>query len=156
MSAAPRPGDIEVFSESVKRYFEVTTRKKALVRSAYLLESDNPVLWSDYNGIITLGGGYRGSVSFSCPRGLLTHVLLTMGETDYSEASHRDIVGEIANTMTGRARRHFGDALDLSTPKAISGRGSGLSPGAANRPYAIPIDWNGYLAHLVVHMEPRA
>jgi chemotaxis protein CheX len=154
MSAA-RPDDIEVFSESIIRYFDVTTRKRASVRSAYLLDSGEPVVWRDYNGLITLNGGFRGSVCFSADRGLLTHVLLTMGESDYSDASHRDIVGEIANTLSGRARRHFGEALDISPPQAFAGRDQAVPALATGRPVAIPIAWNGYEACLVVHMEPR-
>jgi chemotaxis protein CheX len=155
MSAA-RPVDIEVFSESIKRYFDVTTRKKASVRSAYLLDSAEPVVRCDYNGLINLEGGFRGSVCFSADRGLLTHVLLTIGESDYSDESHRDIVGEIANTLSGRARRHFGEALDISPPQSFAGRSQAVQPRASGRPVAIPIDWNGYEAWLVVHMEPRA
>ena len=154
--SALKSADVEVFSESIKKYFDVTTRKRASVRSAYLLEGAEPIVWGDYNGLIELGGGYRGSVCFSAARGLLTHVLLTMGESDYSDESHRDVVGEIANTLSGRARRHFGEQLDISPPQAFASRARRVERRAATRPVAIPIDWNGYEACLVVHLEPVA
>jgi chemotaxis protein CheX len=93
-------------------------------------------------------------VCFSAARGLLTHVLLTLGEKDYSEDSHRDVVGEIANTLSGRARRHFGEGLEISPPESFAARTRRVYPRATGRPVAIPIDWNGYEASLVVHLEP--
>ena len=80
------------------------------------------MVWDDYQGLIELDGKYQGSVAFSAPRGLLSHVLLLMGERDYSDASHRDIVGEIANQMSGYARRHFGESMEISPPRVLTER----------------------------------
>lgn len=151
--------EIRVFSQSIAAYFEVTTRERALVRSAYLLESGVPPVWSEFNGVIYLSGRYGGSVSFSSSRKLLSHVLLLLGEKDFTDDAHRDIVGEIANTMSGRARAHFGEGMAISPPVAFGGRQLQPDPPSQpvrNRPFAIPFTWRGYEARLVIHMEPRA
>jgi chemotaxis protein CheX len=153
------PDEIRVFSQSIAAYFELTTREKALVRSAYLLEIGRPPAQGDFSGIIYLSGSYGGSVSFSSSRKLLSHVLLLMGEKDFTDEAHRDIVGEIANTMSGRARMHFGEGMEISPPVAYGGREQRLAPRhpvARGRPYAIPFAWRGYEAQLVVHMEHAA
>lgn len=151
-----RAADIEVFSSAICDYFEVVSGEKAQVRSAYLLEAEAPVLWNDYQGVIALHDGFVGTVCFSAPKALLTHILMLMGQGDYDDDTHLDLVGEIANTLAGQARRHFGEKLEISTPVAFTGRnGKVLSP-AHSQPYAIPFTWRGYHAGLVVNLDPAA
>lgn len=145
--------DIRIFSDAATAFFKSTTGAGATVRTAYLLPGDDIAVWNDFQGLIELQGRYRGSVTFSAPRGLLSHVLLKMGEQDYSEASHRDIVGEIANQMSGYARRHFGEAMDITPPRVITPAQRPAQPGLQAAPFVIPMLWDRYEAHLVVRME---
>lgn len=146
--------DIEAFSEAVSHFFGSMTEERANVRSAYLLEHDEePIVWDDFNGVITVRGGYVGSLAFSAPRALLSHVLLRMGEKNLSDDHRRDIVGEIANTLSGRARRYFGDGLRISTPRAFSGQRQHVERLAHSTPYVIPLRWKQYEAKLVVHLD---
>lgn len=151
-----KPKEIEVFSEAISAFFENMTREKAVVRSAYLLESARAIAWGDYNGVISINGSHVGSVCLSCSREMLTHVLLVLGERDYSEESHCDLVGEIANMMSGRARRYFGERLQISVPRAFSGRTEPIRQIVKSRPYAIPFIWRGYESCLVVNMDRSA
>ncbi len=144
--------DIKIFSDAAMAFFSQTTGKEATVRTAYLLEGDDTAVWNDFQGCIELGGNYRGCVTFSAPRGLLTHVLLIMGESSYSDASHRDIVGEITNQMSGYARRHFGESMDIMPPKLVSANDGAMAPHVGVAPFVIPMLWDRYEAHLVVRM----
>lgn len=146
--------DIRVFSDAAGAFFHASTKRRATVRTAYLLDSGEPVVWDDFQGVIEVEGRYRGTVAFSAPRGMLSHLLLMMGERDYSEASHRDIVGEIANQMSGYARRHFGEGMHIAPPRVIRRGADELAPAAEARPFAIPMNWERYEAHLVVRMQP--
>ncbi|MBI3148585.1 MAG: chemotaxis protein CheX [Betaproteobacteria bacterium] len=148
-----RAADIRVFSEAVRDFFAATTSESAEVRSAYVLEGDEAILWNDYNGLIEVDGGFSGCIAFSAPRGLLSHVLLRMGDQEFSDANHCDIVGEIANILSGSARRHFGEGLRISTPTALPGRGPCVPRPADRTAYAIPLRWNGYEADLVINLE---
>ncbi len=148
--------DIKVFSDAAGAFFEQSTRKKASVRTAYLLDSQEQAIWDDYQGVIRLEGRYRGTVAFSAPRGLLSHVLLLMGERGYSDASHRDIVGEIANQMSGYARRHFGESMQISPPQVLTHREPRAVERGTGVPVVIPIAWERYEAHLVVCMHLEA
>ena len=149
--------DVKVFSDAALGFFAQTTGHKASVRTAYLLDGAGPTVWNDFQGRIELAGRYRGSVTFSAPRGLLTHVLLSIGESDYTDASHRDIVGEIANQMSGQARRHFGEAMDISPPRVIdrdqARHEANQHQAQGMAPFVIPVQWDRYEAHLVVQME---
>ena len=145
--------DIRVFSDAASAFFLQTTRSKAAVRTAYMMDTADCVVWNDYQGLIRLDGSYQGSVAFSAPRGLLSHVLLLLGESDYSDASHSDIVGEIANQMSGYARRHFGEGMRISPPEVLNRRHGEPAAVAGGSPFVIPLLWDRYEAHLVVRMR---
>lgn len=153
MNTRLKAEDIRVFSDAASAFFLQSTRSKAAVRTAYLMDTAEYVVWNDYQGLIRLDGNYRGSVAFSAPRGLLSHVLLLLGESDYSDASHRDIVGEIANQMSGYARRHFGEGMQISPPEVVSQRGAAGAAAPEATPFVIPLLWDRYEAHLVVAMR---
>jgi len=147
------PEDIEVFSEAISAFFRNMTSEPALVRTAYLLEEKAPIVWCDFNGVIKVAGGFRGSITFSAPRGMLAQVLAAMGEPEQSTDKCLDVVGEIANMLSGRARRHFGENLDIAPPTACLRGAPCLPPDASGTPYAIPLLWRSYEATLVVHLD---
>jgi chemotaxis protein CheX len=148
------PKDIEVFTEAITHYFMASTGETASIRSAYLLNKGESIIWSDFNGLIEISGDYRGSICFSAPRAMLSHVLLKMGESVFTDERHSDIVGEIANTLSGRVRRHFGEGLGISPPRFLDYSFATYDAIARNLPYAIPLGWHGYEANLVIHLEP--
>ena len=148
--------DVEIFAESVGSYFKITTREKAVVRSAYLLEKREPFPLSDFTGVITLSGQFHGVVCFTSPRGLLSHALLKSGEHDYSDTAHCDLIGEIANQFAGRARAHFGEKMEISPPTLFMGHANVIPRHADNFPFVLPLNWHGYEANLIVHMDYNA
>lgn len=147
------PQDIEVFSESIANFFDVMTRQKAQVRSAYVLESDEPIVWNDFNGLIQVSGGFRGAIVFSAPRGMLLEILKAMGERSQNVEHYLDVAGEIANQLSGRARKHFGEALDITPPIACERQKQHIASNAQGPAYAIPMTWGPHEGHLVVHLD---
>jgi chemotaxis protein CheX len=145
--------DIRVFSDAAAAFFQATTGAQAQVRTAYLLQGQPGSVRDDFTGVIELGGRFQGQVCFSAPRGMLTHILLLLGEQDYSDASHRDIVGEIANQMTGQARRHYGEGLDIRPPRVLMREQASRSVSAGAPPFVIPLSWDRYEAQLLVAMQ---
>lgn len=147
-----RPEDVGVFCEAAGAFFEATTGARAQVRTAFQLRDGALGPRADYLGIIEIGGRFQGSVVFCAPRGLLSHVLLVLGSSDYSEDSHRDIAGEIANQMAGYARRAFGQGLDITVPRVLA-REESWTPALA--PFVIPMTWDRYEAQLVIDLAAR-
>ena len=54
----------------------------------------------------------------------LRALLLQIGETDVSEHNLADMAGEVANTLAGNARVHFGSEFMISVPVIVQGRPS--------------------------------
>lgn len=145
--------DIKVFTEAVTDYFAALGEEAATVRTFYLScgEAKEPV--GDMTGIITVSGDFRGAVYFAAPRSMLRYVLASQKTTQTSDEFLLDAVGEIANTLAGNARRHFGSRLDISVPTTKLG---GITPDVdhmRDRQLVITIDWKHFTAVLIVDIE---
>jgi chemotaxis protein CheX len=147
--------EIKVFTDTVTHYFSQLTREAAAVRGAYLEREGNATPSFDFTGQIVVSGLYRGSVTVSAPRAMIRHLLVALHETDHSEDNLRDTVGELANTLAGNARRHFGERMEISVPTTASG-GIPVSSNGRQRPYVIMVNWKTYSASLVVDIEKMA
>ena len=64
-----------------------------------------------------------------------------------------DLVGEITNTLSGNARRDFGQQFQISVPAVLSGRDGKLDYPKTGRPIIIPIEWRNYHARLIVCLQ---
>ena len=141
--------EVAVFVDGVLNYFSTTVQQAALCGTPHLALGERPEI-SDYTGIIQVSGRRTGMVAFTAPKSMLSVMLMRMQETDMSHENLCDLVGEIANTLSGNARRDFGQQFQISVPAVLSGRDSQLKYPAANRPIVIPVDWRNYHSRLIV------
>jgi chemotaxis protein CheX len=144
--------DIRTFVQGTTHYFEVAAQQTASVGSPYLVTQGLPEM-SDYTGIISVSGRRNGIVYFSAPRGMLTVLLMKMNESNVSHENLCDLVGEVANTISGNVRRDFGKDFQISVPAVRSGAGPPMELPAACRPVVIPINWRSHVARLVVCLK---
>lgn len=145
--------EIKVFVEAVGNYFMQIANERATVRGAYLAsEAELPPTF-DYTGLITISGRYRGCIYFSAPSIMVRRLLFAMQEAHHTDENLLDAVGEIANTLAGNARKHFGESMEISVPVAIAGVSERIKSTIRTRPYVIMIDWSHYKASLVVDLE---
>ena len=144
--------ELKVFIAAVSNYFGQLTNVPANIKSSYLADTELPHF--DYTGLITLSGRFRGCVYFSAPRLMVRELLLQMQEPDTCEQNLLDVVGEVANTISGNARRHFGSGLEISVPIAIKGEIAQIRSGIRTRPFAILLSWQRHEAVVVVDLEP--
>src|ERR671922_144521 len=99
--------EVRTFVNGTVHFFETATGHPASVGSPYLC-IDKAAVVQDYTGVIGISGNREGKVYFTAPRGMLSVMLMCMNETDTGEQNVRDLVGEVANTISGNARRDFG------------------------------------------------
>src|SRR6185437_1864054 len=146
-----KEAEIRTFVEGATHYFETSAQQSASVGSPYLVTDGNPGAY-EYTGVIGISGARKGIVYFTAPRGMLTVLLMRMQETDTSDENIKDLVGEVANTISGNARRDFGKNFQISVPVVIA---HDLEKVTAPHPrsYVIPINWRTHSAKLVVCLE---
>ncbi len=141
--------DVRVFVDGVLNYFDTSVQQTAECGTPYLALNRTPEI-SDYTGMIRISGRRDGLVCFTAPKNMLCVMLMRMHETDMSHHNLCDLVGEIANTLSGNARRDFGSEFNISVPAVVHGRSSTVEYPANTRPIVIPIAWRTYHARLVV------
>jgi chemotaxis protein CheX len=73
-----------------------------------------------------------------------------MKELDQRNENLLDTVGEIANTLSGNARQHFGEHLIISPPTKMDSVNFKLNQLARTHPYIISIKWKHYVSSLIV------
>ncbi|HWV14724.1 MAG TPA: chemotaxis protein CheX [Cellvibrio sp.] len=143
---------LQVFIDGAVRFFEHTNDKEVKVGTPYLVENNNPAAY-DLTGIIGISGPCRGCVYFTAPRILLKHLLLSIGETDTRGEHLFDLVGEVANTISGNARTTFGHEFTISVPIMLEGAPSHIHLPENLRSYVIPIYWKAYHAAVVICLD---
>jgi chemotaxis protein CheX len=141
--------EVGIFVDSVLGYFDATVQHTAQCGTPYLAIGRSPEV-SDYTGMIKITGKREGIVYFTAPRSMLSVMLMRMQETDMSHENLCDLVGEIANTFAGNARRGFGHQFNISVPTVVFGKSDPMEYPTGTRPIVIPIDWRTYKARLVV------
>lgn len=140
---------LRAFVEIVQHYFEQTSKRGAQIGSPYLADLASLPIF-DYTGVIGISGARRGCVYFTAPARMLRNLLLRLGEADVSEANLADLVGEVANTISGNARKTFGADFGISVPVVIKGSDQSIKIPSAIKSYVIPMNWQHDEAALVV------
>ena len=142
--------ELKTFVEGTTNYFEVAAQQPASIGSPYL--TDSPPSVHDYTGIISISGKREGVVYFTAPKAMLTVLLMKMQENDFSHETMRDLVGEVANTISGNARRDFGRDFVISVPSVLSGERPDVPQKPGARSFVIPINWRSHSAKLIVSL----
>lgn len=146
---------IEAFVDIVKHYFTQFSKDELVVDTPYLSEEKEPHVY-DYTGVIGISGVMRGVVYVSASKALLQVVLQDMKESISDEVLLTDLVGEIANTIAGNARREFGSQFHISTPFVFKGMPQAVVLPKEGRAFIIPILWQHQVGEIVVCLEDSA
>ena len=145
--------NLSVFIDCITRYFEHLPNKNVDVGTPYLVDETDKIE-GDYTGVIAISGSYNGNCYFSAPRNLIADVITNSGELETSEEMVLDTVGEIANTLSGNARKNLGAEFIISVPKVFNGTGAAqLASAEEQHTYAIPIRWKNHEALLGVRLD---
>ena len=104
-------------------------------------------------GIVRISGQRDGVVVFTAPRSMLCVMLMCMQDTDLSHDHLRDLVGEIANRLSGDAQRNFRHQYSVSVRSVVHEVDAPLLYPSHARPIVIPIAWRSYQARLVVCLD---
>lgn len=134
--------ELRLFVDSVRNYFKKTTSKEPTITASYL--GTDGITTYEFNGIVSFSGSYSGQIIVSMPRQLLVSLLVILNETDVSDGNLLDIVGEIANTLAGNARKSLsnGAGLSISVPMRLKSSENARAR-VRKHPYVIDLSWVG-------------
>jgi chemotaxis protein CheX len=144
--------DIHVFISTASWYFaSLEERPSLVIEPPFVREKLGPFL--EYTGIIGVSGRYRGVVCFTTTGKMLGEILTLLKEARVDEEAKKDLVGEIANTLSGNAREELGSEFRISVPTVVVGPGPQFGQRNDSRNYAIPLNWHSETAYLLVALE---
>ncbi|MGB5231554.1 MAG: chemotaxis protein CheX [Desulfoprunum sp.] len=144
--------DIEVFIDGIKHYFRTSTEIDIVVETPYLISADE-ISVNDYTGIIGISGERKGFVLVTAPTVMLRYLVLSLGEKAVTPDLVHDVIGEVANTISGNARRSFGPGFMISVPLIVQGQPERIGAAKDTNGYVIPSRWNTFPFQLVVSLQ---
>lgn len=133
---------LSVFVSSVVAFFAQLGESLSDIDTPYLHNNAEPIGY-DYSGVIKITGPLQGSVYVSAPSRMLRTLLTVMDEPDSSLPIMKDLLGEIANTVSGNARTEFGADFIISPPQVVDGAPNHSFLPKDQRSYIIPLHWRG-------------
>jgi chemotaxis protein CheX len=141
--------DIQVFIAGVRRYFDsLRADERVVIEPPFIKDEERPLL--EYTGIIGISGKAHGAVCFTANGLMLKNILGFLNESPSSREMLCDLVGEIANTLSGNAREEFGSDFLISVPVVATEDDYGFRFPEEGRNYVIPIIWRSEKAYLLV------
>ncbi len=146
-----REQDLTVFIDGAIHYFSQVSGEAASVGTPYLMNT-RAAAAKGITGIIGVSGDKRGNVFFTAPQVLVKDLLTSLGEEETSHENMCDVVGEVANTISGNARQFFGKEFMISAPVVVTGQSEKIQVPSEIRSYVVPIEWRGFEAGLVISL----
>ena len=144
--------DLHFFIDSTINYFKEVTNESVSTGIPYIKGKDPVVL--EYTGIIGISGKRKGSIYITATADMLKELAGTLlGMDDVNEDVLKDLVGEIANTISGNAREAYGADFLISVPVIVQGIAEDIKMPDDVETYVIPITWKNYKNYLVVCLE---
>lgn len=144
-----RKNEIQVFVDGAINFFATVCDEPAQIASPHLLENlDGNIL--EFSGIIGITGSYSGNVIFTASSSMLKEVLEQYNGVEFRDELLIDLVGEIANTISGNAREVLGSNFNISPPILARGTEQEIKTAEGLQTYCIPIVWNEMRANLIV------
>lgn len=145
---------LNVFMQSVSSFFEQIGETLKEIDTPYLNDNTQPIAY-DYSGVITITGPIVGSVYVSATTVMLRDLLRALNEPEGSIALLKDLVGEIANTVSGNARTEFGPDFLISPPTITEGVPPPQYLPRERRSYIIPFYWHDHKAVIGICIRDR-
>ena len=144
--------DTKVFIDSVINYFSHVDGKQVTVGTPFLRQNESLVHF-DYVGLITITGKKQGQVYYTAPKAMLKHMLLSLGIQDTSAENMKDVIGEVANIISGNVRKEFGPRFMISVPKVIDPSNEEIYLEQYDGCYVVPIYWKNYHSAVVINLN---
>jgi len=144
--------EVSVFTGIIENYFEEFTGKKAVVDKPYIKEEEKIIL--SCTGLIGISGKRKGTIYITAHREMLVDIAKVFLKTDeLDDEIVLDMIGELANTIAGNAKQHFGSDFLISIPSIIDGAPNDIRIKLELPVYVIPFFWKGQKAFVVVGIE---
>ncbi len=144
--------DITALLNSTAQYFTSLGAPKPEFGVPYNLDAKtqkHPLL--AYSGHIGISGSHRGGLVITCEKPVIEDLVqVVLGSVAESDEDLIPMIAEMANTISGNARTHFGSGFDISVPTVVVGEPEEFKFVMAEPTLVIPMTWKGHAANLII------
>lgn len=145
-----RQETLPIFVQAIMHYFNHITGIPAETETPYLQEATSDI--NDYTAVIGVSGDLQGCVYYTAPQPMLDQLLSFVAEHEPTDELRCDMAGEVANTLSGNARRQLGAGFMISTPVVIQGKPERLVTYKGSPCFVIPIKWRDMRSLLMISL----
>lgn len=147
-----KESDLHFFIDSTVNYFEEVTNEKAVTGIPYIKDEAPVVL--EFTGIIGISGKRKGSVYITATKAMLSQIAqIILDIDDVGSEDVKDLVGEIANIISGNVRQAYGSDFMISVPVVVEGKAKDIKLPDNIQSFVIPLTWREHKSFLVVCLE---
>lgn len=144
--------ELKIFINSTMGYFENFSPEKPEIGVPYPKKSDALLL--EYTGAIGISGARKGCIYITATTDFLSELIQLMpGAPKADEAARLDMIGELANTVSGNAQNAFGAEFVISVPMVVTGTAANIHLPLELPTFVIPFTWKGHRSFLVVGLK---
>lgn len=147
--------DVSALLDCIAQYFTSINAPKPDFGVPYNLDTKTqkqPLY--EYTGHIGITGSHKGGMVITCAKEMVQEVLhIVLGAEDSSGDDLEGMIAEIANTIAGNARVHFGSGFDISVPTVVIGFPEEIKFQLAEPTLVIPMTWKGHAANAIIGLS---
>ncbi|MFO1471124.1 MAG: chemotaxis protein CheX [Turneriella sp.] len=147
--------DVSALLDCIAQYFTSINAPKPDFGVPYNLDTKTqkqPLY--EYTGHIGITGSHKGGMVITCAKEMVQEVLhIVLGAEDSSIDDLEGMIAEVANTIAGNARVHFGSGFDISVPTVVIGFPEEIKFQLAEPTLVIPMTWKGHAANAIIGLS---
>lgn len=144
--------DVNALLECIAQYFTSIKAEKPEFGVPYNLDTTkqkHPLF--EYTGHIGISGSHKGGMVITCGKEMVQEILhIVLGTVNADDDEIVPMIAEMANTIAGNARVHFGSSFDISVPTVVAGELEEFKFQMAEPTLIIPLTWKGFSANVVI------
>lgn len=141
--------DLDVFITAAERFFSVTVADPVTTGEPSI--QFGKAALEEYTGWIQVSGVARGVVCITAGPVALGAMLQALGESAQDSDLMADLIGELVGTVVMNAREHFGERLQVQTPRVFLAERVPELPESIS--FSIPLIWHGSELRLLIALE---
>ncbi len=147
--------DVSALLDCLAQYFTSINAPKPEFGVPYNLDTKTqkqPLF--EYTGHIGITGSHKGGMVITCASEMVQEILhIVLGAESSTGDDLEGMIAEVANTIAGNARVHFGSGFDISVPTVVIGYPEEIKFQLAEPTLVIPMTWKGYGANAIIGLS---
>jgi chemotaxis protein CheX len=145
--------ELKIFMDGTMGFFTNFSPESPEIGIPYPLKKDESVVL-EYTGAIGISGARKGCIYVTANRALLEELSKVIpGMESQDEPFILDMIGELANTISGNAQKAFGENFVISVPMVITGKDTNIRLPLEVPAFVLPFSWHNQKGIVVVGLK---